>query len=235
MKTRILVERPFAHRGLHSGNNPPENSLAAFGAAIEAGYAIELDIRLPGVGPPIVFHDPDFERMTGVSGLVRETNIAETGHLRLHCTDQHVPTLSETLDYIAGRVPVLIELKASGAAGRLERETLDILKRYSGACAVQSFNWATVAWFLREAPDILCGHLFDRCEDIGSGRRDGITPDFVGLEVGILHCRPPDSIVLVWTCRSESEGKQAMRHADNIIFEDYLPWRVAPSSMPGPA
>ena len=47
---------PIAHRGLHDANKP-ENSLAAFSAAVKAGYAIEFDLHLLSDGHFAVFHD----------------------------------------------------------------------------------------------------------------------------------------------------------------------------------
>ena len=46
----------YAHRGLHGGDIP-ENSLAAFRLAAEAGYGIELDLQLSRDGEVMVFHD----------------------------------------------------------------------------------------------------------------------------------------------------------------------------------
>ncbi|MGB1015550.1 MAG: glycerophosphodiester phosphodiesterase family protein, partial [Nannocystaceae bacterium] len=51
-----LRHTPIAHRGLHS-DDAPENSLPAFAAAIAAGYAIELDVRLLADETVVVFHD----------------------------------------------------------------------------------------------------------------------------------------------------------------------------------
>ena len=61
----------YAHRGLH-GPGVPENSLAAFRRAAEAGYGAELDVRLTRDGRLAVFHDSTLERMCGVPGRVAE-------------------------------------------------------------------------------------------------------------------------------------------------------------------
>ena len=53
---RALIAKPFAHRGLH-GAAAPENSRAAFEAAIEARHGIELDVQASGDGQAMVFHD----------------------------------------------------------------------------------------------------------------------------------------------------------------------------------
>ena len=56
-----LLDRPFAHRGLHDiGRGRPENSRAAFRAAIERGYGIELDLQVSGDGIAMAFHDEGF-------------------------------------------------------------------------------------------------------------------------------------------------------------------------------
>jgi glycerophosphoryl diester phosphodiesterase len=53
----------YAHRGLHDRENTlPENSLAAFAAAAEAGYGFELDINLTTDDQVVVFHDDDLKR-----------------------------------------------------------------------------------------------------------------------------------------------------------------------------
>ena len=69
MKQTFLNHLPVAHRGLH-GNGIPENSVPAFLKAIEAGYAIETDVRLSKDGVPVVFHDDTLVRMTGRNGRV---------------------------------------------------------------------------------------------------------------------------------------------------------------------
>ena len=61
----------YAHRGLH-GPGVPENSLAAFRRAAEAGYGAELDVHLTRDGRLVVIHDGDLERMCGVPGRVAE-------------------------------------------------------------------------------------------------------------------------------------------------------------------
>ena len=46
-RDKPFKNRYFAHRGLHSRDGSvPENSIAAFSAAVNAGYGIELDIQL---------------------------------------------------------------------------------------------------------------------------------------------------------------------------------------------
>lgn len=62
-----FLYRNYAHRGLHTEDGTvPENSLPAFRAAAEAGYAVEMDVHLTADDQLVVFHDDTLERMCGV-------------------------------------------------------------------------------------------------------------------------------------------------------------------------
>ena len=64
-----LLSKRYAHRGLHNDERA-ENSLSAFRAAVEAGYGIELDVRLSSDGELVVFHDATLDRVVGREGRV---------------------------------------------------------------------------------------------------------------------------------------------------------------------
>ncbi len=105
-----FLRLPIAHRGLH-GPGVPENSMAAFRAAIAAGYGIECDIQRASDGTALVFHDDDLPRLTGAEGLVSALGIDALSQLRIMGSAEPIPTLAELLDEVAGRVPLLIEIK----------------------------------------------------------------------------------------------------------------------------
>ena len=79
----------FAHRGLH-GPGIPENSMAAFRAAIEAGAGIECDVRLSGDGEVIVFHDHDLRRLCASALAVEATPAAILAAQRLAGTGEQL-------------------------------------------------------------------------------------------------------------------------------------------------
>jgi glycerophosphoryl diester phosphodiesterase len=106
-----LVATPFAHRGLHGGDIP-ENSRAAFAAAIDEGHGIELDVVASRDGEAIVFHDYELDRLADQTGPVAERSAAELRQIRLAGGDETIPTLADALQLIAGRGPLLIEVKA---------------------------------------------------------------------------------------------------------------------------
>ncbi len=140
-RLRWLTARPIAHRGFHDlARGRPENTLAAFDAAVNSHYAIECDLHLSADGVPMVFHDADLLRLTGIQGCVRDLTAAELGDLRVLGTGEWIPTLDEVLALVAGRVPLVLELKSlRGRDAGLALETVERLKSYAGPAAVMSF------------------------------------------------------------------------------------------------
>ena len=101
--------RGFAHRGLHHGTEFPENSLIAFAAALELGAGIECDLRLTADDQIVVFHDADARRMCGSPLAIARSSLAELSRLRVG--DHPIPTLAALFSLVAGRVPLLLEVK----------------------------------------------------------------------------------------------------------------------------
>ncbi|MBO4423724.1 MAG: glycerophosphodiester phosphodiesterase, partial [Clostridia bacterium] len=152
--------RNVAHRGLYEKDQSvPENSLAAFRAAAESGYGVELDVQLSSDGEVMVFHDDDLGRVCGVDRSVCSQSYEELKKLRLSGTDESIPLFSEVLGLINGRVPLIVELKNGKRNKELCRKTLDLLSGYNGDYCVESFNPMIVSWFRFHAPSVLRGQL----------------------------------------------------------------------------
>jgi len=155
--TRLLCD--YAHRGLHS-RETPENSLAAFSAACEAGYGIELDIQLSSDGAVMVFHDPTLLRMTGYNVKLSEQTAAVLFDLRLYGTAEHIPQLSEVLSLVNGRVPILVELKGESMDTALCDRAAELLSRYNGPYCIESFNPMLLHAMKKRLPDAYIGLLY---------------------------------------------------------------------------
>jgi glycerophosphoryl diester phosphodiesterase len=250
----LFLSRPIAHRGLHDlAAGVPENSRAAFRAAIAAGYGIELDVQPSADGVPMVFHDDTLERLLGGEGPVTGKTAAELGGMAILGTSERVPTLAEVLAEVAGRTPLLIEIKDQSHAlapvdGNLEAAVAAVLKGYRGPVAVMSFNPHSVADLAQLAPDIprgltTCGYDQDWWQDrLPEARRRELQaiPDyaptgsvFVSHEHGdlgrprIAELKRQGAAILCWTIRSPEAETAARRVADNVTFEGY-PAAVAP-------
>ncbi|MBK5926534.1 glycerophosphodiester phosphodiesterase family protein [Rhodobaculum claviforme] len=242
-----FAARPFAHRALH-GPGRPENGMAAIRAAVAGGWGIEIDLQTSADGTAMVFHDPTLDRLTGATGPVRAHPAADLGCIPLTGGDgEGIPTLSEVLAQVAGRVPLLIELKdqtptPGGSDGVLEAATAAALSGYDGPVAVMSFNPAMIARMADLAPGVARGLVTFAWPD-GAGGLDAATRDrlraiadfdavgaaFIShdhrdldrAEVAALKARGVP--VLCWTIRSAPEAAAALRTAEQITFEGYTP------------
>lgn len=228
-----LTARPIAHRGYHDrAAGRPENSLAAFQAAIDADYAIECDLHPSSDGVPMVFHDDTLDRLTGVKGSVRDRTAAELGKLRLHGTEERVPTLDELLELTAGRVPLVIELKhIAGRDTGFAASVVEKISRYDGPAALMSFDTRLIA-DIRDADPAMPrgltaeGDLRTSLDHISSMVALGV--DFVSYRIDDLptpaghYAQNEMKIPLIcWTVRTDSQRERAERHADQITFEGF--------------
>ena len=91
-----FLGRCYAHRGLH-GDGVPENSLEAFRRATQAGYGMELDVRLTADGEVVVFHDATLQRMCGMDKRVDALTLKQLQQLRLGDSLDSIPTFRQVL------------------------------------------------------------------------------------------------------------------------------------------
>lgn len=158
--TREYMGKCYAHRGLFSNENScPENSLPAFANAVENGYGIELDVHRTKDNKLIVFHDNTLSRMCGIDVNVWDKTYHELCELTLLSTDCKIPLLSEVLNLVNGRVPLLIELKLPIFDTMTCRLADEILRNYKGKYCIESFNTLALLWYRIHRPDIVRGQL----------------------------------------------------------------------------
>lgn len=149
----------YAHRGLH-GNGIPENSMAAFRAALEGGYGIELDVHLMKDGKLAVIHDSSLKRTAGAEVKIEDLTQEDLPNYPLEGTDEIIPLLTQVLELYAGKAPLIIELKAAGSNhAALTKAVCDLMDRYEGPYCMESFDPRCVAWLTKNRPDIVRGQL----------------------------------------------------------------------------
>lgn len=242
-----FLRLPVAHRALHDrAMGRPENSRAAIRAAIAAGYAIEIDLQLSQDGVPMVFHDETLERLTPATGWLRDQTAAELAAIPLTGGDEGIPTLADVLALVAGRVPLLIELKdqtlrMAETDGRLETATAALLAGYRGPVAVMSFNPHMVARMADLAPHVprgittsaydpddwapLPAETCDRLRpipDYDSARASFISHEAADLSrPRVAELAQQGAAILCWTIKSPQAEAAARRIAQNITFEGY--------------
>lgn len=148
----------FAHRGLH-GPGIAENSLGAAAAAIARGLGIECDVQRSSDGQAVVFHDWELDELTADSGPVATRSAAELGRIVLKGSTDTIPTLRGLLDVVAGRVPLLIEIKSrkDRRFGALCLAVRRVLEGYRGPHAIMSFDPRVCRWFAANSPQTVRG------------------------------------------------------------------------------
>lgn len=232
-----IVKQPIAHRGLHN-EEFPELSLGSFKNAIDNGYAIEIDVRPLADGTIVVFHDDKLGRMTGADGYISQMKYEDIKDLHLAKTNERIPTLEETLKYVDGRTPLLIEIKNMNKVG-FEKNVWKLLSRYKGEYAVQSFNPYSLEWFKLNAPFVKRGQLasFFKNEDLNPIKKYALKrmllnkkisePHFIGYKTEDMPNRFvkkfSDLPILAWVVRDDEEYDRIKNHVDNIIFENITP------------
>ena len=229
----------YAHRGLH-GCGVPENSLAAFRRAAEAGYGAELDVRLTKDGRLAVIHDATLDRVCGVSGRAAELTAAALSALRLEGTEERIPFLEEVAPLFAGRAPLIVELKTDWrSAAELARRTVECLDRFSIDYCVESFDPRPLLWLRRHKRSVLRGQLSQNFHRRPSGQglwnRLALTnllynvftrPDFVAYRFGdqerlaVRLCRRSGVRMAYWTLRSWADIILAEQEGALVIFEE---------------
>ena len=151
----------YAHRGLH-GAGKPENSMAAFEAALNGGYGIELDVHLTKDGQLAVIHDHDLSRCTGCAGKVEDMTLTELKQCRLEGTQEQIPTFSQVLELFAGKAPLIVELKSDGHNhNQLTDRVMAELKDYSGIYCIESFDPRCLKHLKKHYPQVIRGQLSD--------------------------------------------------------------------------
>lgn len=228
-----LGEWEFAHRGVH-GPGAAENSPAAFAEAIRRGMGIECDVQVSRDGHAMVFHDWTLERLTRAQGPVAARDAEELEGLALIGCSDTIPMLERLLGQVAGKVPLLVEIKSRRAHDPVPlcRAVRRAIAGYQGPIAVMSFDPRVPKWFFLAAPEVLRGLVvteedartargaFRRRMALWHGR-----PQFLAYDVRDLPSafaaaqRARDLPLLTWSVRSPQLRAVAHAHADAPIAE----------------
>ncbi|MDR6950910.1 glycerophosphoryl diester phosphodiesterase [Ancylobacter sp. 3268] len=242
-----LTARPIAHRALHdAARGIIENTPSAVDAALARGYAIEVDIQLSADGEAMVFHDDDLDRLTEATGPSEALTLQELKGVVMRGTADRIMTLAELLERVGSRVPLVIELKSRYDGNTaVAIRAVEVLAAYAGPIALMSFDPDLVAAVRTLAPTIPRGFTMERLYDdpewdmLSPATRFAwgnllhfprMQPDFLAHYVKDLPSpavslarRATGLAVLSWTVRTPEDRAIAARHADQIIFEGFLP------------
>lgn len=240
-----LTAQPIAHRALHGGALI-ENTLGAAAAAVAANYAIETDLQLSADGEVIVFHDDTLDRLTAAYGPVKARTLTELKRIAFKDSGEHIPTLGELLMLVAGRTPLMLELKSAwDGDDRLVTRVAKQLESYAGPVSAMSFDPRVVEALRKYAPGLPRGIVAERYYRAAYWDKMpwlhkfalgnllhflSTRPHFVAYRVHDLPAIAPlmarhalGMPLLTWTVRTEAERRRARFWANQMIFEGFLP------------
>ena len=236
-----FLRQNIAHRGLHTKDNKiAENSISAFLNAVQNGYGIELDIQLTKDDKIVIFHDDTLDRVCNVPGTISSYTYEELCDFRLFGTDQKIPLFTEALRVINGAVPLIIEFKNGPKNKLLCERSLPILRSYQGDFCIESFQPYIVAWFRKNAPDILRGQLstgIRELKQLGFIKAFCLSnvltnvyarPHFIAYEkikkpLPVRLSEQMGALRAVWTIRDTDKKNYYQLRNDIVIFEYYRP------------
>ena len=234
----------YAHRGLHS-EGVPENSMAAFRAALEGGYGIELDIHLMKDGNLAVIHDASLKRTAGADVQIEDLTAEDLENYRLEGTNEKIPLFKDVMALYEGKAPMIVELKPmNNNHDILAEAACKILKDYKGVYCMESFDPRCVRWLRKNRPEIIRGQLTENFvandDKLHPAIRFllthnlmnfGAVPDFVAYKFAdrkdsftTTLCRNVWDIQGVsWTIRSQEDFDIAVQEGWLPIFEGFTP------------
>ena len=239
----FLADHPqpliVAHRG--AAAHAPENTLAAFQAAVELhADAIELDVTLSRDGQIVVIHDDTVDRTTDGRGRVADMPYHDLKYLDAgskfgaRFSGERIPLLSQVFEAVGRRVLINIELKNLKVRGAgLEQAVIDLIRRHDliERVILSSFNPLSLMSVKRLAPRLACGLLYSPDEvfflsrawlapfiphlDARHPRHDQITPQAVKS----FHAR--GQRVFVWTVNDQATARRLIAAGvDGLIGDD---------------
>lgn len=219
----------FAHRGAR--DVAPENTLAAFQAALEADAdGVELDVTCCATGEIVVMHDDTVDRTTNGTGRVADLPFSALRALDAGAwfgpafAGQRIPTLEEALELCAGRLRVNIEIKrharrTSGGEG-IEARIAEMVRTrgLQAQVIISSFDPLILMRMGRAAPELPLGLLYTdkappplvRHASLALLKLDALHPQYnVVDEAYVRRARRRGWRINVWTV-NEAQAMQAM-------------------------
>lgn len=239
-----FVERYYAHRGLFNNKSTaPENSINAFKLAIENNYGIELDVRLTKDKIPVVVHDENLKRVANISKNIIDMTFEELNKVTLFNSNETIPTLSQVLKLIDGKLPVIVEIKLDqGYNTEICDFVSPILDSYKGEYVVESFNPMVVLWYKKNRPFVIRGQLStNHLKESNQGLLLSfllqylmfnflVKPDFIAYDHRygnnislVLNRKLFKTITMAYTLKSQDELNKAENFFQIYIFDSFIP------------
>ncbi len=230
-----LTQYNIAHRGLFiPGTAAEENTIAAVEAAMQAGYAAEIDVQMTADDIVVVFHDDTLDRMSDGQGELSKWGFQQVRKFTVGASGLPIPSLPDILDITNRKLPLFVEIKSpkKNDIQKICAGVRHCFEGYGGPVAIMSFDPRIVAWFKNYMPKYARGLIIGREGMLSIRRRLGLSyciskikPDFLACDINLLpntlttKWRKKGKPVLTWTVRDKKMEEIGHQHADALIFE----------------
>ena len=226
----------YAHRGLHDADKP-ENSMAAFRAALDHGFGIELDIHLMKDGNLAVIHDSSLKRTAGADTKIEDLTTEELANYHLQGTQELIPLFSDVLELFDGKAPLIVELKCVDNVDALCRAACEMLDRYNGPFCVESFDPRCILWLKKHRPNIIRGQLAENWLKVKDSPMPWLlrlimtchlgnfllNPDFIAYKFADRNAFGTDLCRKLWKVQGVSWTLKTKEDYDTAVKEDWMP------------
>ena len=237
----------YAHRGLHDlEQGRPENSMAAFRAAVEGGFGAELDLHLMADGRLAVVHDSDLSRVCGKKVFIEDLTAADLKDYPLQGTTETIPLFEDVLALFEGKTPLVVELKVErGNANALTDAAMALLRNWNGTYCVESFHPGALLRLKEKYPDVIRGQLsqnFLKSSEVGGLSlpvrfllTNLLTTAFTKPDFIAYNCLDRQNASLrrmkrlygvhevAWTVRDQGTMERLEAEGVPVIFEKFVP------------
>jgi glycerophosphoryl diester phosphodiesterase len=184
--------------------------------------------------------------LTEGRGRLADMTADALGAVPFKQTSDRIVRLRELCDLVAGRVPLIIELKSRFDDDfRLPKRAAELLASYQGPAALMSFDPAMIETVRALSPNLPRGIVAERhyshaeWQRLSARQRRSLAhllhlprtrPHFIAYHVKDLPALGPWIArtlfrlpLLTWTVRTEDDRLRALRWADQMIFEGWRP------------
>jgi glycerophosphoryl diester phosphodiesterase len=219
-----------AHRG--ASHVAPENTMAAFRAALEAGTDfVELDVQRTRDGAIIVMHDGDFMRMGGDPRKVSQVTAAEVATIDIGSrydakfSGEHAPLLADVIALARGHMKINVELKYNVPDPGLAPAVIDLLRNenFVDQVVITSLDYGALKQVKSLEPRLKTGHIVTAAVgDVSRTQADFLSLNSAQATPELLRkAHAARKEVAVWTVdKPEVMQRMIERGVDNIITNE---------------
>ena len=230
--TRVIAHRGFSGRA-------PENTLLAIREAIAIGAEmVEIDVTMTADGHVILLHDETLDRTTSGTGPPTDHTLEEIRELDAGTwfstvfAGEKIPTLSEALQTVKGRILINIEIKPEAVDHGVVPKIASLIAEHEmhNQVIVSSFSPEALLRMKIADPEVITATLFNK--DLHTGR----DPLEIVLEVGsrgfnisarrltaamIERCHKHGIPIAVYTVNEPDEMRRLIELGVDAVFTDH--------------